>query len=264
MKRRAIIIGNEGILGSKEHHFLFGVRTDISSFYEFIASDNGGAWGIQEIMPFEVNKVTRDLLKDAIYKERNEGEVDYWLIYFSGHGGSDANGIDYIENRPGEAISIDDIIDFISPRSKVLVITDACRVLVLEHGGKIPSTKYFSDSEKPMTIYRQWCRNLYNAQVENIPQGSVFIGQACSPGQSSVDGGLAMGGVYTNAVIQTAKRLISIEQAKKMAKNDYDKVISYPYVHYLAANAVNTRPNNNQTPTYRGPKSFQPPFCVIP
>ena len=49
-----------------------------------------------------------------------------------------------------------------------------------------------------------------------------------------------------------------------MAKNDYDKVISYPYVHYLAANAVNTRPNNNQTPTYKGPKSFQPPFCVIP
>lgn len=264
MKRRAIIIGNEGIPGSKEHKYLSGVRTDISSFYDYITSDNGGAWGIQEIMPFEVNKVTRNNLEDAIYKERSEGEVDYWLIYFSGHGGSDANGIDYIENKPGEAISIDDILEYISPESKALIITDACRILVFEHGEKIPSTKYFSDSEKPMTIYRQRCRNLYNAQIEIIPKGSVFIGQACSPGQSSVDGGLAMGGVYTNAVIKTAKKLITTEKAKKTAGNNYEQVIAYSYVHYFASNAVNTRPNNSQTPTYRGPKSFQPPFCVIP
>ena len=264
MKRRAIIIGNEGILGSKEHLFLSGVRTDISGFYEFITSDNGGAWGINEIMPFEVNTVTLTLLKDEINKERQKGEVDYWMIYFSGHGGSDSKGLDYIENKPGEAISINGVLDLISHSARALVITDACRVLVLEHGGKIPSTKYFSDSEKPMTLYRQRCQNMYNAQIAKLPEGSVFIGQACSPGQSSMDGGIVIGGVYTNALLQTAKKLVTIQKAKQMAGAEYEKVISYPYIHYMASEAVNTRPNNSQNPTYKGPRSYQPPFCVIP
>lgn len=264
MKRRAIIIGNEGILGSKEHKFLSGVRTDISNFYGFITSDNGGAWGVSEIMPFEVNSVTQTLLKKQILEERQKGEVDYWLIYFSGHGGSDSKGLDYIENKPGEAISINSILDLISPSARALVITDACRVLVLEHGGKIPSTKYFSDSEQPMTIYRQRCQNLYNAQLVKLPEGSIFLGQACSPGQSSMDGGIAAGGVYTNALLQTAKKMITIQQSKKMAGNEYENIISFPYIHYLASEAVNTRPNNSQTPTYKGPRSYQPPFCVIP
>ena len=264
MKRRAIIIGNEGIPNSDDSHYLGGVQTDIRNFYKFIRSDFGGAWNKREIMPFEANKIDFEGLKKAIMRERNTEEVDYWFIYFSGHGGESKSGVDYLEIKPGSQCSIPELLAVLGEDTRVLLIADACRyVELLEGKGKMSTNKYFSDSVIIDTKQRINCRELYNNAIAHIPVGSFFLGQACSPGQYSRDGGIAIGGIYTAALLKYANKMIRMERAKKLAQEEYSHIISFSSVHYYAAKEVPKAQNMYQQPTFSGPRCFQPPFCVI-
>ena len=264
MKRRAIIIGNEGITYPDDSYYLGGVQTDLRNFYQFIRSDFGGAWYKSEIIPFEANKVDFEGLKKIIIRERKQEDVDYWLIYFSGHGRGSKSGVDYLEIKPGSVCSIPELLAVLGKGTRVLLITDACRYVdLIEEGGGKSTAKYFSDSTIIDTKQRIECRRLYNNAIAQIPVGAFFLGQACSPGQYSRDGGVAIGGIYTTALLKYANNMIRKERAKKLSQNEYSHIISFSAVHYFAAKEVPNAQNMYQQPTYSGPRCFQPPFCVI-
>lgn len=102
-KRRALIFGNMGVNGDKGSEYIEGVNLDLINFYNYIRSDIGGAWRKSEIMLFRPNDINKTQLLDCI---RAQGHVDYWLIFFSGHGSSDQNGDDFLEVKP-EALDDD-------------------------------------------------------------------------------------------------------------------------------------------------------------
>lgn len=263
MNRRALILGNMGIEQSTEYCFLKGVDQDLKNFYSFICSDNGGAWNEDEIICCKPNIINRTKLIDLIIHEREKNEIDYWLVFFSGHGWADKNGISYLELCPGEDydcnISLNEFINVLG-ETRILLITDACRAIpIMESGGKIPSYKYFS-YKNIETEYRKKCREIYCDQIMKLPLNTVYIGFSCKFGETSNDNSL-YGGVYIHAILNIAKRCI-----KKIQEDKYRKpiMLSYSYIHDSAKGIVSTKTFGKQNPIYVCPKTNQPPFCVIP
>lgn len=267
MKRRALIIGNMGIKQSSQSRYIEGVQEDLINFYQFIRSDNGGAWNIDEIIPCKPNEINRTQLLDIIKNERKEGEVHYWMLFFSGHGWADHKTKEsYLEVCPREKgdcdISLAELIGAIGA-SRLLLITDACRAVpIMESGGKLPTVKYFSDSDKEETDYRRACRNEYNNKISILPLNTVYIGYSCAFGETSSDSGI-YGGEYIHAIIESAKECIMHEKKKKTSEPRFT-IYSYPFVHTIAKQTVLKKTFGKQTPIYVGPKTWQPPFCVIP
>lgn len=266
IKRRALIIGNMGIKKSTVSRYIEGVQNDLVNFYDFIRSDNGGAWNHDEVIFCKPNEVDRSKLIDIIKDERGKGEVDYWMVFFSGHGWGDKYGESWLEVCPREKgdcdISLTDFVNALGP-TRVLLITDACRfVPLLESGGNIPTYKYFSDSVKTETDYRKACRDLYNKKIMLLPPRAVYRGYSCAFGETSNDSGV-YGGEYIHAIIETAKNLIKTENSKKQGEERFP-IYAYSFVHALAKPVVIRKTSGTQTPVYMGPKTWQPPFCVIP
>lgn len=266
MKRRALIIGNMGIENSCQSTFVEGVTDDLANFYKFIRSDNGGAWNRDEVIFCRPNTINRTELLNVISDERSKGEVDYWLVFFSGHGWADRAGESYLEVCPREKGDCDiSLTDFMGAlgRSRVLLISDACRAIpIYESGGKLPTVKSFSDFVKEETDYRKECRRIYNQKIASLPASTIYSGLSCMFGETSRDSGV-YGGEYIHAVIEKAKECIAFEKSKG---NSEERITTYAYsfVHSLASPIVLAKTSGTQTPVYRGPKTWQPPFCVIP
>ena len=266
MKRRALIIGNMGIEGSELSRYIEGVQDDLVNFFKFIHSDNGGAWNKDEIIFCKPNEINRTQLKRIILEERLKGEVDYWLIFFSGHGWADRNLESYLEVCPREKgdcdISLTELVQTIG-KSRLLLITDACRAIpMMESGGKFPSYKYFSAADPSETDYRKACRIIYNEKIMLLPFNTVYRGYSCAFGETSSDSGV-YGGEYIHAIVETARECIRNEKKKKPEELHF-ATYSYPFVHSLAKQTVVKVTLGKQTPVYVGPKTWQPPFCVIP
>lgn len=266
MKRRAIIIGNMGIVGSEQSRYIKGVQEDLTNLYRFIRSDNGGAWNRDEIIIYKPNEINRVCLKETIIAERSKGEVDYWMFFFSGHGWADTTGMSYLElcpsdNEEGDISLMELFKTFGSTR--LLLITDACRAIpIMESGGKLPTIKLFSDALKPETVYRRKCRELYNQKIMALPTNSIYRGHSCLFRETSTDSGV-YGGEYIHAIIESAKRCIDMEKGKQPNETKC-QIYSYPFIHSLARQTVINKTAGTQHPVYIGPKSMQPPFCVIP
>ena len=266
MKRRALIIGNMGIEGSERSRYIEGVQDDLVNFFKFIHSDNGGAWNRDEILFCKPNEINRTQLKLIILEERRKAEVDYWLIFFSGHGWADKNLESYLEVCPREKgdcdISLTELVHTVG-HSRLLLITDACRAIpLMESGGKLPSYKFFSVADPEETEYRKACRKVYNDKIMLLPSDTVYIGYSCAFNQTSSDSGI-YGGEYIHAVIESAKQCIVHEKSKKVGEQRF-AIYAYPFVHSMAKQVVIKKSLGKQTPVYVGPKTWQPPFCVIP
>ncbi len=266
MKRRALIIGNMGIEGSSMSRYIEGVQDDLVNFFRYIHSDNGGAWNRNEIISCKPNEINRTQLKQIILEERQKAEVDYWLIFFSGHGWADKNMETYLEVCPREKgdcdISLTELFQAIG-RSRLLLITDACRAVpLMENGGRIPSYKYFSVADSEETDYRKACRKAYNEKIGLLPSNTIFKGYSCAFGETSSDSGI-YGGEYIHAIVETAKKYIALEKAKKVGV-ERTPVLAYPLIHSVAKQIVVAKSHGTQNPVYTGPKTWQPPFCVIP
>lgn len=265
LKRRALIIGNMGIEKSRISHYLEGVQEDLVNFYDFIRSDNGGAWNADEVMFCKPNEVNHSKLLDIIKRERLAGEVDYWLVFFSGHGWGDRSGESWLEICPREKgdcdISITEFIKTLGP-TRVLLITDACRALPMMESGRTLKLNCFSDTLKTETDYRKDCREIYCQKIMQLPTNTVYRGYSCVFGETSNDSGV-YGGEYIHAIIETAKTLIKKEKSKKQDEEKYP-IYAYPFVHALAKPIVINKTIGTQNPIYIGPKTWQPPFCVIP
>jgi len=266
MKRRALIIGNMGIENSRLSTFVEGVKDDLANFYKFIRSDNGGAWNRDEVIFCRPNTINKTELLRIISDERSKGEVDYWLVFFSGHGWADRTGESYLEVCPREKgdsnISLTEFIGALGS-TRVLLISDACRAIpIYESGGKLPTLKYFSDSVKEETNYRKECRKIYNQKILVLPAKTIYCGLSCMFGETSNDSGV-YGGEYIHAVIEKAMECIAFEKGKGNGE-ERTSTYAYPFVHSLAKPIVVAKTSGTQTPVYRGPKTWQPPFCVIP
>lgn len=266
MKRRALIIGNMGIENSSLSTFVEGVKDDLANFYKFIRSDNGGAWNRDEVIFCRPNTINKTGLLNIISDERANGEVDYWLVLFSGHGWADIKGESYLEVCPREKGDCDiSLTEFIGAlgRTRVLLISDACRAIPLyESGGIIPTLNYFSDSVKEESAYRIECRRIYNQRIASLPANTIYCGLSCMFGETSKDSGV-YGGEYIHAIIEKAKECIAFEKSKIISE-DRIFTYAYPFVHSLAKPIVLAKTSRTQTPIYSGPKTWQPPFCVIP
>lgn len=266
MNRRALIIGNMGIEGSVLSRYIEGVQDDIVNFFKFIHSDNGGAWNRKEIICCKPNEINRTQLIEIIKEERKKGEVDYWLIFFSGHGWADTNRESFLEVCPREKgdsdISLTELVKAIG-NTRLLLITDACRAVpIMESGGKLPTYKYFSAVDPQETGYRKACRNIYNEKIMMLPPNTVYRGYSCAFGETSSDSGI-YGGEYIHAVLESAKICIDHEKNKKQGDQRFS-IYSYPFVHTMARQEVTKITLGTQSPVYVGPKTWQPPFCVIP
>lgn len=146
-KRRALIFGNMGVKGDKGSEYIEGVNLDLINFYNYIRSDIGGAWRKSEIMLFRPNDINKTQLLDCI---RAQGHVDYWLIFFSGHGSSDQNGDDFLEVKP-EALDDDwlcyirEIVNAVGYTRMALIKDACCSYYPINESAEKSKIRYFSD-----------------------------------------------------------------------------------------------------------------------
>lgn len=264
-RRRALIFGNMGVKGDEGSEYIEGVNLDMDRFFNFIRSDNGGAWMINEIITFQPNEVNKT---ELIKKIKAEGQVDYWLIFFSGHGGSDQNGDDFLEVIP-EVID-DDWLCYIYEivaavgRTRMTLITDACRTLypIMESEGQ-PLLKCFSGGGVISSPSRSKCREIYNQALQSLPSPSYYIAQSCTSLEASNDSG-EYGGEYISALVEKSEIMAKFTCLKKIKEKDNQpQILSLSYIHDLAFPIVVKKTFGAQHPTFRGPKSNRPPFVVV-
>ena len=132
---------------AKGSEYIEGVNLDLINFYNYIRSDIGVAWRESEIMLFRPNDINKTQLLDCI---RAQGRVDYWLIFFSGHGSFDQNGDDFLEVKP-ESLDDDwlcyirEIVNAVG-YTRMALIKDACRSYYpINESAEKSKIRYFSD-----------------------------------------------------------------------------------------------------------------------
>lgn len=264
-RRRALIFGNMGVKEDEKSEYIEGVNLDMNRFFNFIRSDEGGAWERTEIITFQPNEVNKTELIDRI---KAEGHIDYWLIFFSGHGGSDQRGNDYLEVIP--EVLDDDWLCYISEiveavgRTRMTLITDACRSFypIMESMGQ-PIIKCFSTGGVMLSPERIKCRDIYNLALQALPTPSYYIAQSCTRLEYSNDSG-EYGGEYISALIEKGEFMAKLTRIRKLRERDNQpRVLNLSYIHELASPVVIQKTFDTQHPTFRGPKSSRPPFVVV-
>lgn len=264
-KRRALIFGNMGVKGDEGSEYIEGVNIDLNNFYNYIRSDIGGAWMESEIMLFRPNEINKTQLLACI---KEQGHIDYWLIFFSGHGASDQNGGDFLEVKP---VALDDdwlcyireIVEAVGT-TRMTLITDACRSYYpFNESAENSKILDFSDGGRISPLDSLRYREIYNNALKELPLSSYYIAQSCTSRESSNDSG-EYGGEYISALIEKAKGLAEVARVRKVMKSDTTPaVISLSSAHDAAVPVVVQKTFNTQHPTFRGPKSKRPPFAVV-
>lgn len=264
-KRRALIFGNIGVKGVKGSEYIEGVNLDLINFYNYIRSDIGGAWMESEIISFRPNEINKTQLLACI---KEQGYVDYWLIFFSGHGASDQNGDDFLEVKP-EVLDDDwlcyihEIVEAVGT-TRMTLITDACRSYYpVNESAENSKIRYFSDGGRISSLDSLRYREIYNNALKELSTPSYYIAQSCNSLESSNDSG-KYGGEYISALIEKAEGLAKVARVRKVMKRDTTPaVISLSSAHDEAVPVVVQKTFNTQHPTFRGPKSKRPPFAVV-
>lgn len=169
VRRKALIIHNSG----DASHFLKGVSVDIANICRFLLSNYGGAWEDNEITVAPDNS-TAEWLENYF---RNAGLVDYYLIFYTGHGSYDEEkGPVYWLNH-NEGIYNAWLQDWIGENTTTMLISDSCQVIEeLEKGGILESRTF---SAVDLETDRAKCRKLYNDVLRKLPKRNVCRGIIC-------------------------------------------------------------------------------------
>lgn len=268
MNRRLVIVSNSG----KDKN-LAGINQDVANYVNFFRKPEGGLWDFTEggdADCFDTNSIDADEYLDYLSCISENETIDFWVLVFAGHGGSDPDKVDVLEICPEQKgvnsdCSFREIRQAIGRKARAVLITDCCRVLISKYqeGGRI-SESLFSATTLESDEYAENCLNLYNSHFMKVPEGTMFIAQSCSYGESA--GGSSRGGLYSYQLLKQAESIIK-SQKEHYNKPDYPgTVFSLSYVHALASPMViNLAANkgNEQHPEYSAPRCNQPPFCVI-
>lgn len=185
MKRLAFLFGNTDGLN--------GVKKDINRFRAFLESEVGGAWESSEIdsgydLPLDV---ARGKIEDI-----RDGEYDYVIVYFSGHGGMERT-TKLCLNPDEESI---DVEAFAGLADRQLSLYDCCRVSpVLAINSKVVT--FDAVNEAYMIGYRHLYREYYERLIEAASPQEVRL-YACQKYKKAYD--TSKGGVYTQQLIDDA------------------------------------------------------------
>lgn len=245
VRRKALIIHNSGDVSN----FLKGVSVDITNIRRLLLSDYGGAWEDNEITVTPDN-CTAEWLEDYF---RNAGFVDYYLIFYTGHGSYDKEkGPIYWLNH-NEGIYNAWLQDRIGENTTTMLISDSCQVIEkLEKGGILESRTFSSvDLETDRAKYRK----LYNDVLRKLPKGMFVTASSVSPGEEAAENS-KFGGYYIHSLLQIAKDIVQNQEYP-------NGIYGIGYIHSLAAEQVNQLSVGKQTPYIEGyTRSSQPPFIV--
>lgn len=184
MKRGAFLFGNTD--GLK------GVKKDICSFKDFLMSDVGGAWQANEIL--DRCDLSLDFVTKFVGKVRKEA-FDYFVIYFSGHGGMKRTT--FLEINPiGEQINEDELGGI---AKRQLMIFDCCRCLPKVVANS--KVAVFDESVENFSVRRAIYRKRYEDMILSAAEQELRL-YSCQPDSYSYD--TNAGGVYTQRLIDNA------------------------------------------------------------
>lgn len=245
VKRKALIIHNSG----DASNFLKGVSVDIANIRRFLLSDYGGAWEDNEITVAPDN-CTAKWLEDYFI---NAGVVNYYLIFYTGHGSyNEEKGPIYWLNH-NEGIYNAWLQDRIDENTTTMLISDSCQVIEKLGKGGILESRTFSSVD--LETDRAKCRELYNDALRKLPKGMFVTASSVSPGEEAEENS-KFGGYYIHSLLQTAKDIVQNQEYS-------NGIYGIGYIHSLAAGQVTQLSAGNQTPYIEGyTRSSQPPFIV--
>lgn len=257
MNRRLILIFNDG---GKTNH-LKGVSIDKAALIEHFTSAEGGAWEKSEMKVF-FDDCTKQKLEQHINFWRNAGNIDYWVIVFSGHGYATDTDT-YLELSSGNDCGVKAIKQMLN-YNKCLLIADSCRVLVNEavENLAVRRERLFS-SITDSSVYRKKCKDLYDKAWNFVYSGSFNAGFAASLGQAANDDD-QKGGYYIEGIINAANSSVNSTRVFYGTSCSPDEIVPFSAIHNAASKHVMTKSYGSQQPTTMGSSLESIPFVVTP
>jgi hypothetical protein len=188
MKRKALLIGNTRGLNA----------TPIDMFYfaQFLMSYQGGAWNVDELVPW-LDKSAGSILNEieTIKGEKN----DYVIVYFTGHGALQGDTI--LEVNPSLELLKEN--SFFGLAERQLNILDCCRCTKTTPLGIYGSSRGMTPMELAL---REEVRNEYETMVMEAAPQLVRL-YSCTEGESSFSSNTSS--YYTTNLLFCAKTLLS-------------------------------------------------------
>lgn len=189
MKRFAFLFGNtDGLLG---------VKKDIVDVKSFLTSNIGGAWEQNEIATAADLSLVEVLKICNMIRREN---MDYVVVYFSGHGGMDRS-TNICINPQGEMVPE---TVFSSLATRQLIILDCCRVCPRVVTNTKKAT--FDESVTSVNGQRDLCRRRYEKLIMDATPHAINL-YACQPGKRAYDS--SKGGLYTQNLLSNAIEMAS-------------------------------------------------------
>ena len=246
MNRQALIIHNAG--GVRD--WLDGVAIDVSRIRSFLMSDTGGAWEKSEITVTS-RMCSMEALK--LYFLQHYLSVDYYMIFFVGHGYYDAERGPMYALPNGQRISGEWLKEQ-TRRVPTLLITDSCQCIEkFGDGGVLRESRTFSwisDSER-----RNEYRRAYDNALGGLPENMFVTASSVSPGEEAGEND-AIGGYYIYSLVSVANDIASNGSSQS-------GIYGIGYAHHYAAEKVRKLSGERQTPLLEGyTRSHQPPFMI--
>lgn len=222
------------------------VSTDIAKMKNYLESVTGGAWNSNEIRPI-IDAPLR-LLKGELADVKAKN-LDFLLIYWSGHGGYSIEAEEIFIDVTAEDRMLESGFHQLAKRQ--LVIFDTCNAIPEEVG-----LESFTESLKFRIAASATDRLKARAYYESLIMASGGLQKAysCSIREYSTADDI-LGSIYTREILkqarawsgqQTKQNFLTIKEVAKLAT---PKCVEY-----------------DQRPRMAGPKSFEPhqfyPFAV--
>jgi hypothetical protein len=225
--RKAILIGSSEVLPE-----LPGVEKDIERYYDFLISNNGGAWEGNEIL-VSLNEGISEISR----KLDGFTNVDFAFVLIAGHGEFRIYNNDPNDSRSGTYYYITEadqiIVKKLFPRVlRSVIIVDVCREYVhIKDIKKSLRDSFFSSKESARLLSREHYRALYDKQIMTCSEARMVL-YSCRPDQEAGDDG--DGGVFSKALLTSYKddglgRTLSIKDAFDYTKT-YVSENHYPQV----------------------------------
>jgi hypothetical protein len=187
MNRKAILICSPG------SPYLKGVALDIENMKNFLLSANGGSWKESEIFISRFDPDYEEIEKHLISLE----EMDFSVVYYSGHGYTDQDGVGRINLNLNQNPSIR---RFEHRSKRQITIIDACRGYS-EYAGidglAAPAvSKIKFDNNNP-----EHARKIFDAYTLKCSEGRVLL-HAAQKGQNAED--TNSGGYFSSNLLLSA------------------------------------------------------------
>lgn len=262
MIRKAVIINNDRNSGDK--NILSGNSCDVVKVKEFLCSPCGGAWSEDDVYATEPNAFTSESLFKFLSDINRKSCVDYWMIIFTGHGGSLDNGSnhDLIQLSPGNILAVEALKSWFRD-TKSMIILDSCRTVAMiteaEYIGPFPTLIPKSGD----TRYYFECKRLYEEHLAVLQDKCQCIAYSCGEREKSKS--LPEGSLYLGSLIEKASVLINDCNIIRNTQSSFakERIFSFKDIHSMAYDMVVKLSGGIQHPTYDGASEF-PPFVVIP